>query len=188
MRSVDQTRGEKRNVEAMLARTEIACLLGRRQQIEKQRGDAGAVKPRGDPDVARALAAAAAAMGKQHDTFCACGNRQVSRQRCFGGWIRTSRLTWSATWFMSVAPVIEQKRLHVAGRNKRTDGGAPVAFDRVLGSRFGVAAIDAASSGKFGMMTALKGTAIEMVALEDALKEPKLLDPELFATAEVFFG
>jgi len=26
------------------------------------------------------------------------------------------------------------------------------------------------------------------VELEDALKEPKLLDPELFATAEVFFG
>ena len=38
------------------------------------------------------------------------------------------------------------------------------------------------------MMTALKGTAIEMVQLDDALKEPKLLDPELFATAEVFFG
>jgi 6-phosphofructokinase 1 len=58
----------------------------------------------------------------------------------------------------------------------------------VLGTRFGVAAIDAASSGQFGMMTALKGTSIEMVPLEEALKEPKLLDPELFATAEVFFG
>jgi hypothetical protein len=37
-------------------------------------------------------------------------------------------------------------------------------------------------------MTALHGTSIELVALEDALQEPKLLDPELFATAEVFFG
>jgi 6-phosphofructokinase 1 len=38
------------------------------------------------------------------------------------------------------------------------------------------------------MMTALHGTSIELVALEEALKEPKLLDPELFKTAEVFFG
>jgi 6-phosphofructokinase 1 len=67
-------------------------------------------------------------------------------------------------------------------------GGSPVAFDRVLGTRFGVAAIDAASNGDFGKMTALHGTAIELVELDEALKEPKLLDPDLYATAEVFFG
>jgi 6-phosphofructokinase 1 len=79
-----------------------------------------------------------------------------------------------------------ESRATVLGHIQR--GGTPVAFDRVLGSRFGVAAIDAASNGDFGMMTALHGTSIELVALADALKEPKLLDPELFATAEVFFG
>ncbi len=67
-------------------------------------------------------------------------------------------------------------------------GGSPVAFDRVLGTRFGVAAVDAASNGDFGKMVALHGTDIELVALEDALAEPKLLDPKLFETAQVFFG
>ena len=79
-----------------------------------------------------------------------------------------------------------ESRATVLGHIQR--GGSPVAFDRVLGTRFGVAAIDAASNGRFGMMTALHGTSIELVALDDALSEPKLLDPELYATAEVFFG
>jgi ATP-dependent phosphofructokinase / diphosphate-dependent phosphofructokinase len=79
-----------------------------------------------------------------------------------------------------------ESRATVLGHIQR--GGSPVAFDRVLGTRFGVAAIDAASSGTFGVMTALRGTSIELVALDEALKEPKLLDPDLYATAEVFFG
>ncbi|CAN5123455.1 6-phosphofructokinase [soil metagenome] len=77
-------------------------------------------------------------------------------------------------------------RATVLGHIQR--GGSPVAFDRVLGTRFGVAAIDAASNGDFGQMVALHGTDIELVALEDALSEPKLLDPKLFETAQVFFG
>ena len=77
-------------------------------------------------------------------------------------------------------------RATVLGHIQR--GGSPVAFDRVLGTRFGVAAIDAASDGQFGKMVALHGTAIELVALEDALSEPKLLDDSLFQTAQVFFG
>ena len=79
-----------------------------------------------------------------------------------------------------------ESRATVLGHIQR--GGSPIAFDRVLGTRFGVAAIDAASNGDFGMMTALHGTSIELVPLEDALKEPKLLDLELFKTAQVFFG
>jgi len=79
-----------------------------------------------------------------------------------------------------------ESRATVLGHIQR--GGSPIAFDRVLGTRFGVAAIDAASNGDFGMMTALHGTSIELVPLEDALKQPKLLDPELFKTAQVFFG
>jgi hypothetical protein len=38
------------------------------------------------------------------------------------------------------------------------------------------------------MMIALRGTEIITIPLSDALAEPKLLDPELFRTAEVFFG
>jgi len=77
-------------------------------------------------------------------------------------------------------------RATVLGHIQR--GGSPIAFDRILGTRFGVAAIDAASNGDFGKMVALHGTAIELVAFQDALNEPKLLDPELFETAQVFFG
>ena len=67
-------------------------------------------------------------------------------------------------------------------------GGTPVAFDRVLATRFGVAAMDALGGGRFGMMVALRGTEIVEVPLEDALREPKLLDPKLYETAELFFG
>jgi 6-phosphofructokinase 1 len=79
-----------------------------------------------------------------------------------------------------------ESRATVLGHIQR--GGSPVAFDRVLGTRFGVAAIDAASNGDFGKMVALHGTAIELVPLEDALSASKLLDPELYETAQVFFG
>jgi 6-phosphofructokinase 1 len=67
-------------------------------------------------------------------------------------------------------------------------GGTPVAFDRVLATRFGVAAMDAAGGGRFGVMVGLRGTAIVEVPLAEALKEPKLLDPSLYETAELFFG
>ena len=79
-----------------------------------------------------------------------------------------------------------ESRMTILGHVQR--GGSPLAYDRVLGTRFGVAAIDAVSAGRFGMMTALRGTAIELVPLDEALAEPKLLDPELYETAEVFFG
>jgi 6-phosphofructokinase 1 len=58
----------------------------------------------------------------------------------------------------------------------------------VLASRFGVAAVDAVAAGDFGRMVALRGTAIELASLDEALAEPKLLDDDFFATAEVFFG
>ncbi|MDQ3677146.1 MAG: 6-phosphofructokinase [Actinomycetota bacterium] len=79
-----------------------------------------------------------------------------------------------------------ESRATVLGHIQR--GGSPIAYDRVLGTRFGVAAVDAASNSEFGVMTALRGTKIELVALDEALQEPKLLDPDLYATAEVFFG
>jgi phosphofructokinase-like protein len=67
-------------------------------------------------------------------------------------------------------------------------GGTPTAFDRVLATRFGVAAIDAACEGKRGMMVALKGTEIVLVPLEEAVAEPKTVGDDLYRVAEVFFG
>ena len=79
-----------------------------------------------------------------------------------------------------------ESRMTILGHVQR--GGTPVAYDRVLGTRFGVAAIDAVNDGDFGKMVALRGTDIVRVPLDEALAEPKLLDPALYATAEVFFG
>ncbi|MGA9875552.1 MAG: ATP-dependent 6-phosphofructokinase [Solirubrobacteraceae bacterium] len=79
-----------------------------------------------------------------------------------------------------------EARATILGHVQR--GGTPTAFDRVLATRFGVAAMDAAAAGRFGRMVALRGTDIVDVPLGDALREPKLLDPRLFETAEVFFG
>jgi 6-phosphofructokinase 1 len=79
-----------------------------------------------------------------------------------------------------------ESRVTILGHVQR--GGTPVAFDRVLATRFGVAAMDAVAAGRFGDMVALHATDIVEVALADALREPKLLDPRLYETAELFFG
>jgi ATP-dependent phosphofructokinase / diphosphate-dependent phosphofructokinase len=67
-------------------------------------------------------------------------------------------------------------------------GGTPTAFDRVLASRFGVAAIDAVHDGAFGTMVALRAGSIVRVPLEEAVGELKLVDPALYEVARVFFG
>jgi 6-phosphofructokinase 1 len=48
--------------------------------------------------------------------------------------------------------------------------------------------MEAVAAGRFGAMVALRGTEIVEVDLEEALREPKLLDPALYETAELFFG
>jgi phosphofructokinase-like protein len=79
-----------------------------------------------------------------------------------------------------------ETRATILGHVQR--GGTPTAYDRVLATRFGVAAMDAAAAGHFGQMVALRGPDIVEVGLDEALAEPRLLDPHLFETAEVFFG
>jgi 6-phosphofructokinase 1 len=79
-----------------------------------------------------------------------------------------------------------ETRATILGHVQR--GGTPTAYDRVLATRFGVAAMDTAAAGRFGRMVALHGPDIVEVSLAEALGEPKLIDPRLFETAEVFFG
>ena len=67
-------------------------------------------------------------------------------------------------------------------------GGTPTAFDRVLATRFGLHAIDAANAGSWGTMTALRGTEIKLVELTEAMAQLKTVPEELYAEAEVFFG
>src|SRR5664280_1139328 len=79
-----------------------------------------------------------------------------------------------------------EARATILGHVQR--GGTPLAFDRVLATRFGVTAMDAVDGGRFGVMVGLRGTDIVEVPIEQALAEPKLLDPILYETAELFFG
>jgi 6-phosphofructokinase 1 len=79
-----------------------------------------------------------------------------------------------------------EARATVLGHIQR--GGTPTAFDRVLATRLGVAAIDAASQGKWGQMPALKATRIELVPLNEAVAELKTVPPEEYEMAEAFFG
>ncbi len=79
-----------------------------------------------------------------------------------------------------------ETRAVVLGHVQR--GGSPTAYDRVLATRFGVAAIDAAHDGRWGTMPALRGAKIELVALSDAVAELRTVTPEEFAFAEAFLG
>jgi ATP-dependent phosphofructokinase / diphosphate-dependent phosphofructokinase len=80
----------------------------------------------------------------------------------------------------------KEARCTVLGHIQR--GGTPTAFDRVLATRYGVHAISAVRDGDFGTMVALRGTDIVRVPLAEATAEVKLVPPERYAEAEVFFG
>ena len=79
-----------------------------------------------------------------------------------------------------------ETRVTILGHIQR--GGTPTAFDRVLATRFGIAAIDAVEEGDFGKMVALSGTQIVRVPIGDAVGTLKTVDPGLYETAAVFFG
>ncbi len=79
----------------------------------------------------------------------------------------------------------KEARAVVLGHIQR--GGTPSAFDRVLATRFGLAAIDAVNDRDFGKMVALRGTEIIRVPLIEATKELKTVPAHRFAEAEAFF-
>jgi len=87
--------------------------------------------------------------------------------------------------------LIEEKtgyetRVTVLGHIQR--GGSPTAFDRVLGTRFGVKAYELVKNKKFGRMVSLKGNEIVDVGLEEATKALKTLDLKFYDIAKIFFG
>jgi len=79
-----------------------------------------------------------------------------------------------------------ETRVSVLGHIQR--GGSPTAFDRVLGTRFGVKAVELVKNKKFGRMVALSGLKIIDVSIEDAVKQLKTVDMDLYEIAKVFFG
>ncbi|MFA5165375.1 MAG: ATP-dependent 6-phosphofructokinase [Candidatus Omnitrophota bacterium] len=79
-----------------------------------------------------------------------------------------------------------ETRVTVLGHIQR--GGSPTAFDRVLGTRFGVKAVELVKQGKFGYMVSLKGVKIEAVPIEKAVGTLKTVDMDFYDIAKVFFG
>jgi 6-phosphofructokinase 1 len=80
----------------------------------------------------------------------------------------------------------KEARAVVLGHIQR--GGTPTAFDRWLATRFGLHAITAVHDEAFGTMVALRGNDIARVPLSEGTAELKLVQPEEYAEAEVFFG
>ncbi|MBS7624272.1 MAG: ATP-dependent 6-phosphofructokinase [Candidatus Bathyarchaeia archaeon] len=66
-------------------------------------------------------------------------------------------------------------------------GGSPTAFDRIISTRYGLAAVDLVREGKFGVMVALKGGKITTVPLSEVTGRTKKVDLELYNEAKVFF-
>jgi len=90
-----------------------------------------------------------------------------------------------------LARVIEERtgietRVTVLGYVQR--GGSPTAHDRILATRFGVAAADFVAEERWGMMAALSGNRIVAEPLTEATRGLKQLDPEIYDLATVFFG
>ncbi len=79
-----------------------------------------------------------------------------------------------------------ETRVSVLGHIQR--GGTPTAFDRVLGTRFGVKAVELVEEKKFGRMVALAGNKIIDVSIEEAVRTLKTVDMDLYEIAKVFFG
>jgi ATP-dependent phosphofructokinase / diphosphate-dependent phosphofructokinase len=79
-----------------------------------------------------------------------------------------------------------ESRATVLGHIQR--GGTPTAFDRVLATRLGLAAVDAADEGRWGVMPALRGTRIELVPLSEAAAGLRTVPVEDYEAAATFFG
>jgi 6-phosphofructokinase 1 len=79
-----------------------------------------------------------------------------------------------------------ETRVSVLGHIQR--GGTPTAFDRILGTRFGVKAVELIKNRQFGKMVALIGNKLIDVPIDEAVKSLKTVDSDFYEIAKVFFG
>lgn len=79
-----------------------------------------------------------------------------------------------------------ETRVTVLGHIQR--GGTPTAFDRVLGTRFGIKAMELVLKKEFGKMAALQGNEVISVPIEAAVSKLKTVDMALYDIAKIFFG
>jgi phosphofructokinase-like protein len=125
------------------------------------------------------VVAAEGAMPKEGTMEIAGGEEdEFGHVRLGGIGLRLEREIESRTGF--------ETRAVVLGHIQR--GGTPTAFDRVLATRFGVAAIDAAHERRWGTMPALRGARVELVELSEAVAALRTVPPEEYAVAEPFLG
>jgi len=90
-----------------------------------------------------------------------------------------------------IGDIIEKRtgietRVTMLGHVQR--GGSPTAYDRVLATRFGVAAVEALHKKDYGKMVALRSEQIITIPLEEAVLKNKHVDMEFYKMAEIFFG
>lgn len=79
-----------------------------------------------------------------------------------------------------------ETRVTVLGHVQR--GGSPTAFDRFLGLRFGVKAVELVLAKDFGKMVSLRGTEVISVSLEEAVAKLRTVPKEMYEFAKIFFG
>lgn len=79
-----------------------------------------------------------------------------------------------------------ETRVTILGHVQR--GGSPTAYDRVLATRFGVAAVDLVQANDFGKMVALRGNSITSITIESAVRQLKAVDPEFYQIALTVIG
>jgi 6-phosphofructokinase 1 len=79
-----------------------------------------------------------------------------------------------------------ESRITVLGHVQR--GGSPTAFDRILASRMGTAAVKALSEGESGVMIGLGGRRTGYVPLNEVVGQVRSLDPDIYEMAEVLAG
>jgi len=90
-----------------------------------------------------------------------------------------------------LAPIIEERtgietRATTLGHIQR--GGTPSAFDRVLATRLGMAALRSVLEGHWGRMVALKGTDIVHVSFSEALGKLKTVPDDRYEEVRILFG
>jgi len=90
-----------------------------------------------------------------------------------------------------IADLIEEKtgyetRVSVLGHIQR--GGAPTAYDRIIGTRFGFKAVELVTENQFGKMVSINNNKIGCVDIEAAVKERKPIDWDLLEIAKVFYS
>jgi phosphofructokinase-like protein len=90
-----------------------------------------------------------------------------------------------------IAPEIERRtgfetRVTILGHVQR--GGTPTAYDRVLATRYGLAAIDAVHEQAFGAMVVFREQRIELCPLEVCTGRTRVVDRDMYDVASIFFG